>query len=260
MGVSMQLSQGVRFTVVTVVLNAENVIGRTIESVFNQTYLPYEYLIFDGCSTDGTLEIISGYKQRFEDKGIAFRYISEKDSGLYNAMNKGIKAATGDFVSFLNAGDWYQADALYNINAFYQEEHFDLTYGGLNYINPNGSVTIKMSKLDRFPVTSRHWNHPSMFLRREIYQKYGFDERIKILADFDLYLKLRKDGTKIRVIDKVITNFVADGVSTNVKLKNVLRRAKEKYGIYRANGFSSIYWIESYGWEVLKSLYFRLKS
>lgn len=256
----MQIANDVKFTVITVVLNAENVIGKTMESVLNQTYLPYEYLVFDGCSTDKTLEVISEYEQQFIKRGINFRCVSEKDTGLYNAMNKGIRAATGDFISFLNAGDWYQEDALFNINKFYKEKSFDMTYGGLNYVNPNGTVTIKMSKLDKFPVTSRHWNHPSMFLRREIYQKYGFDESYPSYADFALYLKLRKDGTKIRVIDKIITNFVADGISTDVRLKNVLRRAKEKYSAYRSNGYGRVYWIESYGWEIFKSLYFRIKS
>ena len=249
-----------KFTIVTVAFNAERDIAKTIESVLDQTYLPYEYFIIDGKSQDKTLKIAESYRADFAEKGVRFEVISEKDSGIYNAMNKGIKAANGDFVAFLNAGDWYQQDALSNINAFYQEEAFDLTYGGLNYINPNGSVTIKMSKLDSFPITSRHWNHPSMFLRREIYQKYGFDESYPTYSDFALYLKLRKDGTKICVIDKVITNFVADGVSTDVHFKKVLGRGKEKYRAYRQSGYSVVYWLEAYGWEFMKSVYFRIKS
>lgn len=249
-----------KFTVVTVVFNGESVIEKTVESVLNQEYPPFEYLIFDGASTDRTLNLIAQYEEAFARKGITLSVVSEKDGGIYNAMNKGVKAASGDFVSFLNAGDWYELDALKNINAFYQEEPFDLTYGGLHYINPNGTVTNKMSKLDRFPVSSRHWNHPSMFLRREIYQKYGFDEQFRAYADFDLYLKLRKDGTKIRVIDKVITNFVADGVSTNTSLKKVLARSKEKFGAYRKEGYSPVYWVEAYGWEMVKAVYFKIRS
>lgn len=131
---------------------------------------------------------------------------SEKDTGIYNAMNKGVKAAKGDFISFLNAGDWYELDALKNINAFYQEKPFELTYGGLHYINPNGTVTNKMSKNDEHGiVTSRHWNHPSMFLSTELYKHNGFDETFPAYADFNLYLKMRKQGVKIRVIDKVST-------------------------------------------------------
>lgn len=249
-----------KFSVVTVVFNGEEVIAKTIESVLNQTYAPFEYLIFDGKSTDGTLEIVNSYKEKFAQKNIRYSVVSEKDTGIYNAMNKGVKAAIGDFISFLNAGDWYEPDALQNINEFYNEEDFELTYGGLNYINPNGSITVKMSKLDKFPITSRHWNHPSMFLKREIYQKHGFDERFKAYADFHLYTKLRKTDIKIRVIQKIITNFPADGVSTDTKMSNVMARGKEKYRIYRDNGYNVIYWFESFGWEIMKSLYFRIKS
>lgn len=256
----MDVMMKLNFTVVTVVFNGENVIRKTIESVLNQEYPPYEYLIFDGVSTDKTLEIVDGYKDAFAAKGISFVVTSEKDTGIYNAMNKGIKAAKGDFISFLNAGDWYELDALKDINDFYNVEPFELTYGGLHYINPNGTVTNKMSKLDKFPISSRHWNHPSMFLKREIYQEYGFDEQFSAYADFNLYLKLRKNGTKICVIDKVITNFVADGVSTDTNLKKVLSRAKEKYNAYRNCGYGRIYWIESYGWEIIKSIYFRIRS
>lgn len=249
-----------KFTVVTVVYNAESVIEKTLTSVLNQSYLPFEYYIIDGKSTDKTVEIAKKYSNDFANKGVKYSIISEEDGGLYNAMNKGIDLATGDFISFLNAGDWYETDSLKIINDFYNEEEFELTYGSLNYINPDGSSTIKTSKLDLFPVSSRHWNHPSMFLKADIYKKYKFDETFKAYADFDLYLKLRKDGTKIRVIDKVITNFVADGVSTNRDIKKVLERSKEKYNSYLQNGYGKIYFFEAYGWEVLKAVYFMVRS
>lgn len=257
----MSTSRNIRFTVVTVCFNAEKTIKKTIESVLEQKCPPYEYLIIDGASSDGTVSIAEGYRQQFEDKGVRYIISSEKDTGIYNAMNKGVKAASGDFISFLNSGDWYQTDALEKVSKAYEEKPFDMCYGGLNYINPNGSITIKMSKLDKFPITSRHWNHPSMFLRREIYQKYGFDERFRTYADFHLYTKLRKKkGLKIRVLPEIITNFSADGVSTDVRLKKVLARSGEKYKIYRDNGYSRIYWVESYGWELFKSMYFRIRS
>ena len=137
-----------KFTVVTAVFNAEDVIEKTIKSVLNQTYTPYEYLIIDGKSSDKTVEIIRKYSKHFEEKNITLKIVSEKDNGIYNAMNKGIDLAEGDFISFLNAGDWYELDALENINKFYEEDSFDLTYGGLHYVNPNGTITNKMSKND----------------------------------------------------------------------------------------------------------------
>ena len=259
--VALGINTNIKFSVVTVCFNAEEVISKTIESVLKQTYAPYEYLIVDGASSDKTVAIAKSYTNLFDKKGIRYIITSEKDSGIYNAMNKGIKSATGDFISFLNAGDWYMPDALLKVHNFYQEAPFDLTYGSLNYINPDNTITVKTSRLDTFPVTSRHWNHPSMFLKREIYQKYGFDERFKAYADFHLYTKLRKNpAIKIRVIKEIITNFPANGISTDVKLSKVLARGKEKYQIYRDNGYSIFYWIESYGWEILKSIYFRIKS
>lgn len=249
-----------KFSVVTVVFNCEDTIEKTIQSVLNQEYAPMEYLILDGMSTDGTVSAAEQYRDAFAEKGVSYQILSEPDSGIYNAMNKGIKTAKGDFISFLNAGDWYETDALKNINDFYGQETFELVYGGLHYVNPNGTVTNKMSKLDKFPISSRNWNHPSMFLKREIYCKYYFDEVFRAYADFDLYLKLRKDGTKIRVIDKVITNFMAGGVSTDSDIKKVLARAKEKYSAYRHNGYSCAYWLESYGWELVKAVYFKIRS
>lgn len=252
--------QNLRFSVITVCFQAEQSIGRTIESVLEQIYSPFEYWIVDGKSRDQTAEIAESYRPLFERKGIRYTVISEPDTGIYNAMNKGIRLAAGDFLSFLNAGDWYEPEALLNVNRFYREAPFDLTYGGLHYLNPDGSETIKMSRLDRFPVTSRHWNHPSMFLRREIYQQYGFDERFPAYADFHLYTRLRRTNIKIRVIPKTIAYFSAGGVSTDWHFRRVLQRAREKYRIYRDNGYSPIYWIEAYGWEMLKALYFRIKS
>lgn len=250
-----------KFTVVTVVYGAETVIRRTIESVLKQTYAPYEYIVIDGESKDNTLQIVSEYEEKFAEKNICLRVLCEKDTGIYNAMNKGVELASGDFISFLNAGDYYEEDALESINAFYQEDSFELIYGGLHYINPNGTVINKMSKNDEHGiVTSRHWNHPSMFLSTQIYKQYGFNEKFRVYADFDLYLKMRKKGVKIRVIDRVITNFVADGVSTNTNMKKVLSRAKEKYATYRENDYSVFYWIESYGWEVFKAIYFTIRS
>lgn len=249
-----------RFTVVTVAYNAESVIEKTLTSVLNQSFLPYEYYIIDGKSNDKTVEIAKKYSNDFAQKGVKYVVVSEADSGIYNAMNKGIEYATGDFISFLNAGDWYEADALKNIVEFYNEENFELTYGSLNYINPDGSSIIKTSKIDSFPISSRHWNHPSMFLKTDIYKKYKFDESFRAYADFNLYLKLRKDGIKIRVINKVVTNFVANGVSTNSDIKEVLERSKEKYKSYIQNGYGCFYFFEAYGWEVLKSIYFMIRS
>jgi len=245
----------IKFTIVTVVYNGEKTIRRTIESVLNQSYVPFEYLIVDGLSSDNTVSIAREYESFFLNKGVSYKIISEKDSGIYNAMNKGIELAQGDFIAFLNAGDWYELDALKSISEFCSAKDFDLIYGSINYVKPNGKVRVKKSKLDYCVISSRNWNHPSMFLKTSLYKTYGFDENFKTYADFALYLKLRKTHVRIGIIDKVITNFVADGLSTDSGLKQVMKRASEKYDAYRVNGYSCLYWIESYFWEIAKAVY-----
>ena len=249
-----------KFTVITVGLNVEKTIEKTISSVLEQTLSPYEYFVIDGLSADGTVKIAKKYEKAFKDKGIKYTIISEKDTSACAAMNKGIRLSTGDFISFLNADDWYEPDALQNISSFYEQEPFDLTYGGLHYIMPDGKVVNKMSRMDHFPISTRNWNHPSMFMRREIYLKYNFDENMSSLTDFDVYLAVRRDGYKIRVIDKIITNYVAGGYSNDPDLRLALRRASNKYKAYRSHGYSWIYWIEAYGWEFIKNIYMRLHT
>ena len=227
-----------KITVITVGLNVENVIERTLKSVLEQTLPPYEYLIIDGASTDNSVQIARSFDSMFTQKGVKYTIISEKDKSVHNAMNKGLKFATGDFIAYLNAGDWYVPDALEKVVAFYKEEPFDLTYGGLHYIMPNGKIYNKMSRLDHFPVSSRNWNHPSMFLRRELYQ--------------------RRSGAKIRVMQEVITNYPTGGCSNNPSIKSSMERAAEKYRAYRKNGYSVVYWLESYGWELLKNVIMRI--
>ena len=172
-------------------------------------------------------------------------------------MNKGIDKATGDFVSFLNAGDWYQQDTLKIVNDRYQKESFDLCYGAINYHKLDGKVSVKKSKKDKLLVTSRHWNHPSTFLRTGIYKKNPFDERFQIYSDFEQFLRIRKTS-KVVVLDDIMSNFVADGVSTKTDKETVKKRANEKYMAYRKNGYSKMYWFEAHLWENFKAFYFRV--
>ncbi len=245
-----------KFSVVTVCFNCEAEIEKTVRSLLNQSFPPYEYIVMDGLSADKTLDIVRSHQDEFDSKGIRLTVVSEKDSGIYNAMNKGIAKASGDFISFLNAGDWYQENTLEVVNKAYQKEQFDLCYGAINYHKLDGTVSVKKSKKDKFLVTSRHWNHPSTFLRNEIYKANPFDETFKIYSDFELFLRVRKN-TKIFVLDEVLSNFVADGISTKTDKEIVKKRAKEKYRAYRKNGYGRIYWFEAYLWESFKAFYFR---
>ena len=250
---------GLRFSIVTVVYNGEKEIAKTIESVLAQTVPPFEYIIVDGKSTDNTLNIVGRYVDLLSKKGIVLRIISEKDTGIYNAMNKGIDVATGDFISFLNVGDWYEPTALQDVNCLYEKKPFDLTYGSIFYHLENGKVLIKKSRKDHIVVSSRNWNHPSMFLKSDIYKRYHFDETLKIYSDFDLFLKLRKNKqVKILVNKLVTTHFISGGVSTNPSSSKV--RMKEKAFAYRHNHYNFLCLLEVYFWETFKRFFFKVNK
>lgn len=242
-----------KISVITVTYNSENTIEKTLKSIEEQTVIPYEYLIIDGASTDRTLKIAEKYRVVFREKGIRYCIYSSPDKGIYDAMNKGVRLATGDYVSMLNSDDWYEKTAIETVQEVYRKENFEMAYGSIGYIGSMGKVLVKKSKLDRF-VSSRNWNHPSTFVKRELCLKYPFDLKFKIYADFDWYLKLRKRNIKIAIFPqkKIIANFCIGGASINKSLVGMWNRSGEKYRTYKENGYSRIYILEAYGWELVK--------
>ncbi len=124
-------------SIITVVFNGEKFLEQTIQSVINQTYKNIEYIIIDGGSTDGTLDIIKKYKDKID------YWASEKDEGIYDAMNKGIKVAKGKYLAFINADDWYEDNALNHVfSAYSQNQNIDFFYGNLNFIKDGGEVVL----------------------------------------------------------------------------------------------------------------------
>lgn len=244
-------------TIITVVYNARNEIIHTIEAVLNQTVSPYEYIFVDGASTDGTLEIIKNYQEKFEQKGIRYRFISEPDKGLYDAMNKGVRLANGDYIVFANSGDWLDLDAVKTFTDVYEKTKYDFGYGSIEYIGKKRYV--KKSRKDKF-ISSRNWNHPSSIVRKELYLNNPFDLSYSIYADFDWFLKIRRSDAKITILppDKVISNFVIGGASINGDFMSAMKRADEKYRAYVSNNYSRLYFFEAYGWEFMKYLFAKI--
>ena len=245
-----------KITVITSVYNGEDTIKRTIESVLTQDVKPYEYLIIDGLSSDRTLKIAESYRTAFENAGIIYSIVSEKDSGIYDAFNKGVLLAKGEYIAFLNADDWYTPTALKTVQKTYAEAPFDFAYGTIQYMGAKGEILKKKSRLDTF-VSSRNWNHPSSFVKRELYLNYPFDMQFKAYADFDWFLKVRKLPIRIAIFpdDEVIAHFQAGGASINADFSKMLKRASEKDLAYRRNGYSRIYFFEAYGWEFVKYVF-----
>ena len=238
-------------SIITVCYNSAATIRKAIESVLNQTYPNIEYTIVDGLSKDNTVEIAQSYADAFREKGYIFRVISEKDKGIYDAMNKGIRMASGTLVGMINSDDWYEPIAVETAANAYQEDPYDVFYGDINLIRSNGQIIVKRSRLDRFP-SSRHWNHPTTFITKKAYDQVGLYKNEAIYDDFDLILRMRRAGKRIAIRNVVLANFKTGGVSNEKSLKKCFKRIRIRYNNYRNNGYSPLYIFESIAMEVAK--------
>lgn len=238
-------------SIITVCYNSAKTVHKAIESVLKQTYPNIEYTIIDGLSKDNTVEIARSYEEAFQQKGYTYRIISEKDNGIYDAMNKGIRKASGELVGMINSDDWYEPIAVETAVAAYQEEPYDLFYADINLIRPDGTIIVKRSRLDRFP-SSRHWNHPTTFITKKAYDVVGLYRCETVYDDFDLILRMRRAGKKVSIKNVVLANFRTGGVSNAKSIKKCMERIKARYQYYRSNGYSPLYIFECVAMEVAK--------
>lgn len=207
-----------KVSIITPCLNSEESIRDTIESVLGQSYQNIEYIIVDGRSTDRTIEIVKEYASGFEGR---LRYISEKDSGIYDAMNKGILQASGSVIGIINSDDWYEPEAVEQAVQCFQDTGADVVYGEIWMIDEKGRREYHTWH-SPFPL------HPSTFIRREVYQKYGmFDIGYQIAADRDLLLRLMSERVRFAYVDRILADFRTTGVSHT----RSLLCAKEAYEI-----------------------------
>lgn len=237
------------FSIITVSFNSADTIERTIQSVLSQSFTNYEYIIVDGGSNDKTIPIIQAYEPQFNGK---LYWSSEKDNGIYHAMNKGIKKAKGVFVGIVNSDDWLEPNALDIIaNCIRNPEYADsIICGWMNFHYINGDIQVLRTNRDRFnSYIKRHLmglNHPATFVPIEVYKKIGcFDEGLKISADVEFILRAAKNNTKFHFIDKVLTNMRDGGVSNRISMK---RYKDRKYLLkkYTNNNFEYYSAILSY--------------
>ena len=242
-----------RISIITVCFNSALTIEKTIKSVLNQTFLCSEYIIVDGDSKDETLEIVNRYKPLFEKKNIVLKVISERDNGIYDAMNKGIKNATGEIVGILNSDDWFNENALEVVSNTFVETNFDYFFADIQIIKKNGKKIIKHSKNGKF-ITTRHWNHPTAFVTKKTYEDLGLFSLHSLYDDFDFYLRVKKAKKNIVVSNIVLANFVIGGASNKKGLKAASMRCKNRYWCYRHNGFSRFYWFECFFMEIIKAI------
>ncbi len=171
-------------SIITPVYNGEKTIRDTIESVLRQTYKNIEYIVIDGASTDHTMEIVKEYEPLFQGR---LKCVSEKDSGIYNAMNKGIRLSTGQLIGIINSDDYYEFDAVEKVVSVMSDDFYQVIYGYLRIIEKGGESRVTKVHKDSGKMIA----HPTCFLTRTVYQKYGmFLEWFETFADYELMLRL----------------------------------------------------------------------
>jgi glycosyltransferase involved in cell wall biosynthesis len=230
-------TQGPLFSIITVCLNAEDHITEALRSVSLQDHGSFELLVVDGGSTDGTLEIIRGFESDF---GARMRWTSEPDSGLYDAMNKGLRASRGRYVVYLGADDRLAPDALRVVERVLQEYEWpDIVAGSVRVFGgatqwveqPRSYASRRMPK--RAPV-----RHQSIFVSRQVLLEVGgFDTGYRVAADYELYLRLLKSGVREILIPDTLSEFGLGGISSS----HALRTAREYRDVRVAHGANRVW-------------------
>lgn len=210
-----------KISLITITYNSSETLSDTIQSVLKQTYTDVEYIIVDGASKDNTVSIIKEYEPLFEGR---IKWISEPDKGLYDAMNKGIRMATGDIVGILNSDDFYTSnDILQQVSeAFLQNSGTDAIYGDIHFVNPdnlNKCVRYYSSKIFKRSLMKLGFMpaHPSFYVRRECFEKYGlYKTDYKIAADFEFLLRvIYKERINTQYIPLDMVTMRTGGASTS---------------------------------------------
>lgn len=208
-----------KLSIITVCLNAEDVIKNTIESVLNQTEPVYEYIFVDGASVDNTVSIIESYRECFENRGIKFIVKSEPDKGISDAFNKGMAMATGDLIGIINADDELCESCVKNIRDVFKVENADIYYGDCIWREPKGDMYKKPSHDLKELLYNMILYHPSTFVKKNCYETCGqYDISYKYCMDKQFLYRCFLAGKKFYYIAKPLTIFRAGGISnTNVK-------------------------------------------
>lgn len=229
-----------KISIITVVFNRCDTISRAISSVQSQTYEDIEHVVIDGCSLDGTVDLIA---RSIRPKDI---FISEPDVGIYDALNKGIRLSTGDVIAFLHSDDIYpHSKVIENIMSCMMTDQFDVIYGDAAFFSPSNIWRdLRYYKSRSFTKKMLSWGwmpaHPAIFIKKNIYDKYGFFKiDYKIAADYDYLCRIISDTSlKIKYIPDVLVRMQMGGVSTS-SLKNTILLNAEVLRACRENAINT---------------------
>ena len=220
-----------KISIITINLDNHNGLLKTIKSIVNQTCSDFEFIIIDGGSKDGSKELIEQYSQELN------YWISEPDNGIYNAMNKGINNAQGEYILFLNSGD-----ELYNVfsieNALLYLDLNDLICFDLIFRNDQDVISNYPSSIGYSYLLKSSIGHPSTFIKKELFNKIRFDENLKIVSDWKFFLIIIfKYKATYKKVNRVLSIFYADGISSNIQNQLLIQEErnlvlKEYFGFF----------------------------
>jgi len=225
-----------KVSIITDVLNAKDTIGDAIRSVLTQTYKNIEYLVVDGRSTDGTIEVINKYQDRIA------KIVSEPDGNHFEAMNKGLTLATGDIIAYLHADDVFASEkVIEKVISVFERTDVDCVWGDLVYVsskNPNRVVRYWKSCAYRDNLFALGWMppHPTFFVKKSVYEKYGyFKTNLPISADYELMLRfLHKHNISGYYLPEVLVRMRTGGLS-NKSIRNIIQKSIEDYRAWKTN-------------------------
>lgn len=242
----------IKFSVITICRDAENVIKRTMDSVLKQSYKNIEYIICDGDSLDNTKKIILEVSENYCQD---IKLYSEKDFGIYNAMNRGISRAAGNYIVFLNAGDeFYDCDVLKNIVLYIQKSKKDIYYGITQVVNGFAD----RSRIRNFRKEFPHFQegllqgnmpcHQSIVARTECLRSHYFNEKYQYRADFEWLVNCYKQRAGIEPLDIIISKYDDTGLTSRVKVQNKMKKETQQILEY--------YYPLKYRWYTWKEIFF----
>lgn len=219
----------IKFSIITVVYNGAATIERTIKSVMAQNYKNVEYIVIDGQSTDGTLDILREYSDHIDC------LVSEPDGGIYDAMNKGVALATGDVVAFLNSDDWYAEGALEYVAKQFRDEALQILFACVYWVYGQkfSKSNIKSSSNWDNKLKGINCCHQGVFAKRDLFERYGnFDTKYRIIADYDWLVRVMEHKVNYMAVDYATTYYSTTGVSSIEKETTTLEH--ERWELERA--------------------------
>ena len=230
-----------KISIITATYNSESVIRETLESIFLQTYTEIETIIIDGLSTDSTLSIVNSFGTKIDS------VISEKDHGIYDALNKGVKISNGDIIGFLHSGNlFYDQEVVFDIAKCFENPNVHAVYGNLVYVQKNNiSRIVRQWKSENFhsDLLKRGWMppHPTLYVRRSIFNELNFfDLSFKISSDYDFIVRLfSNEKLSFKYIPRILVKMRTGGISNN-SINSIYLKSFEDLKIIKKNSIGGL--------------------